>query len=267
MPDPVGQPDTQTDSLSPWAAPYVTDMLGKGQALSNTPYQAYSGPLTAGSSALQDTAFSGLAGINIPTTEMGGYTPGSFTSPGTAEQFMNPYMSASLNPQLQEAQRQAEIQRMMDASRLTKAGAYGGSRQAIMESEGNRNLMTNLSNITGAGYNTAYTQGRDQFNTEQAQQQAAQGFNNQFGLSAIQAQLQAGDQQRGIEGEGISADYAQFKDERDDPFKKVQYQQSLLQDLPISQQNTSYIEPSDLSTAMGYLGTLGQFYRDLKGPT
>ena len=187
MPDPVGQPDTQTDSLSPWAAPYVTDMLGKGQAISNTPYQAYSGPLTAGSSALQDTAFAGLSGINVPTANMGGYTPGSFTSPGTAEQYMNPYLNASLTPQLQEAQRQAEMQRMSDAGRLTKAGAYGGSRQAIMESEGNRNLMTNLAGITGAGYNTAFNNAQQQFNTEQAQQQAAQGFNNQFGLSYKQA--------------------------------------------------------------------------------
>jgi hypothetical protein len=40
-------------SLSNWAGPYVTDMLGQGQALADMPYEAYEGPLTAGASDLQ----------------------------------------------------------------------------------------------------------------------------------------------------------------------------------------------------------------------
>ena len=37
-------------SLSSWAGPYVTDMLGRGRAVASQPYQSYSGPLTAGGS-------------------------------------------------------------------------------------------------------------------------------------------------------------------------------------------------------------------------
>jgi hypothetical protein len=181
-------------------------MLGKGQALSETPYQAYMGPLTAGSSNLQDTAFQGVAGLTLPTT-MGGYTPQSFTSAGTAQQYMNPYLQASLNPQLAEARRQAEISRMGDAARLTKAGAYGGSRQAIMESELNRNLMGKQADITGIGYNTAYDKAANQFNTEQGRAMEAQGLTNQYGLAALGKQAELGGVQRGIEGEGIAADY------------------------------------------------------------
>ena len=59
----AGQPLGMESSLSNWAGPYVTDMLGKGKALAQTPYQAYTGPLTAGSSALQNQAFTGLAGL------------------------------------------------------------------------------------------------------------------------------------------------------------------------------------------------------------
>jgi hypothetical protein len=50
MSDPIGQPASTTESLAGWAAPYVTGMLAKGEALSNQPYQAYGGPLTAGQS-------------------------------------------------------------------------------------------------------------------------------------------------------------------------------------------------------------------------
>ena len=269
MADPVGQPSTQTESLAPWVAPYVTNMLNKGQALSNTPYQAYTGPLTAGTSGLQNQAFQGIAGLTVPTAQMGasGFAPQSFTDAGVAQQYMNPYLSASLAPQLQEAQRQAELRRIADASRLSKAGAYGGSRQAIMESEGNRNLLQNLAGITGTGYNTAFNEAQRQFNLEQGQRTTAQDMTNRYGLTALQQQADMGATQRGVEAEGVAADYAQFKDERDDPFKKVQYQQSLLQGLPVQSEATTYIEPSNLSELMGYGLTLAQIANLFKKKT
>jgi hypothetical protein len=253
--DPVGQPSSTTDSLAGWAAPYVTGMLGKGEALANQPYQAYGGPLTAGQSGLQTQAFQGLAGLTVPTAQMGGFTPTSFTSGTTAQDYMSPFMNAALEPQMAEAQRQAEIQRVQNASRLGKAGAFGGSRQAIMESEGQRNLLRNLADIYGTGMQTAYTQGMGQFNTEQDRAQQAQQLTNAYGLSALGAQQMAGGQQRDIEQQGIAADYAQFKEERDFPYKQVQFQQSLLQELPISATEREYIEPSEFAKIMGYIGT------------
>jgi hypothetical protein len=258
--DPIGQPASTTESLAGWAAPYVTSMLGKGEALANQPYQAYGGPLTAGQSGLQTQAFQGLAGLTLPTQQMGGFTPTSFTSGSTAQDYMSPFMSAALEPQIAEAQRQAEIQRVQNAGRLGKAGAFGGSRQAIMESEGQRNLLRNLADIYGTGMQQAYTQGMGQFNVEQDRAQQAQDLTNRYGLSALAAQQVGGGLQRDIEGQGIAADYAQFKEERDFPYKQVQYQQSLLQDLPISAQETSYIEPSEFSQFMGNLGLFGEGY-------
>ena len=49
--------------------------------------------------------------------------------------------------------------------------------------------------------------------------------------------------QRGIESEGITADRLQFEEERDFPYKQVQYMQSLLQGLPIGAQIVQYEEP------------------------
>jgi hypothetical protein len=240
-------------------------MLGKGQALSETPYQAYTGPLTAGASGLQQQAFQGVAGLTLPTN-MGAFAPQSFTAQGTAQQYMNPYIQASLDPQLNEARRQAEISRLGDAARLSKAGAYGGSRQAIMESELNRNLMQKQADITGIGYNTAYDKAAQQFNIEQGRGLEAQTAANQYGLSALGRQADLGAVQRGIEGEGIAADYGQFKEERDFPFKQVQYQQSLLQGMPLAAQSYSYQEPSTLSTVMGSAGGVKALYDSLFGP-
>jgi hypothetical protein len=241
-------------SLSSWAGDYVTDMLGRGQALGQQGYQAYEGPLSAGASGLQQQAFTTAGQLDADPASMG------ITSFGAdqAQQYMNPYLMASLNPQLDEARRQAEIDRVAAAGRLTRAGGFGGSRQALMESEGLRNLQTNLADITGKGYATAYDRALDQYNAEQAAR-------NKYGFDVMAEQQGLGAIQRGIESEGQAADYAQFKEERDFPYKQVQYMQSLLQGLPIEAQSVSYAEPSKASQIMGTMEGIQKIYDQLRG--
>ena len=92
----VGTQTGVESSLSNWVGPYVTDFLGQAQALANTPYEAYMGPLTAGASNLQSQAFQGIGGLQVPQTDMGTFTPRSFTETGVAEQYMNPYLQQVL---------------------------------------------------------------------------------------------------------------------------------------------------------------------------
>jgi hypothetical protein len=239
---------TGTESnLSNWAGPYVTNMLGQGQAIAQSPYQAYTGQLTAGTSPLQQQAFQGAQGLSTPTN-MGGFTPQSFTGQGTAQQYMNPYLQAALDPQLAEARRQSQITQTQNAGKLTGAGAYGGGRQAIMDAETQRNLATNLANITGQGYSTAYDKAMQQFNTEQQQAQQAQNLTNQYGLNVLGQQAGLGQTQRGIESEAVAADKAQFEEERLNPYKMVQFQQSLLSGLPLAAQNYNMAQPSLLQS-------------------
>jgi hypothetical protein len=171
---------------------------------------------------------------------------------------MNPYLMASLNPQLDEARRQAEIDRVAAAGRLTRAGGFGGSRQALMESEGLRNLQTNLADITGKGYATAYDRALDQYNAEQAAR-------NKYGFDVMAEQQGLGNIQRGIESEGQAADYAQFKEERDFPYKQVQYMQSLLQGLPIEAQSVQYSAPSTAAQMTSTSKAIQDMYDELMG--
>lgn len=257
---PVGQLTGGAESLSNWAGPYVTEMLAQGQALAATPYEAYTGPLTAGESNLQKQAFAGLAGLSIPTGQQMSYTPGTFTAE-SAQAYMNPYLMAALQPQIDEARRQAEIERNRSAGRYAQAGGFGGGRQAIMEAELSRALTSNLAGITGKGYQTAYDKAMEQFNVEQGRQQTAAQQAQQFGLAALQRQLDAGALQRGIEQEGIAADIKQFEEERLDPYKKVQYMQSLLQGLPIAAQQYSYTQPSAIAQMASGAQGLQQLYK------
>jgi hypothetical protein len=238
-------------------------MLGRGQALADQPYYAYTGPLTAGPSDLQNQAFQGIAGLTIPTDEMGAFNPASFTDEGVAARYMNPFLEQALTPQLDEARRQAEISRVNNAARLTKAGAYGGSRQAVSEAELTRAMLANMANITGQGYATAYDRAANQFNTEEALRKAAQEGNRTYGLGALQGQAELGNLQRAIEQEGITADRMQFEEERDFPYKQVQYMQSLLQGLPIAAQSYSYSQPSTISNILGGAGGISSILSDI----
>jgi len=251
-------------SLSSWAGPYVTEMLGKGQALSNMPYQAYTGPLTAGPSQVQSNAFQGIAGLTVSPDQMKAFTPSQFNTT-EANRLMNPYLTTALEPQLAEARRQAEITNLGNRTAATRAGAFGGGRGALMESEGQRNLATLLANLTGREYKSAYDTAQNQFNVEQGLGLQVAGQGQQFGLATLQKQADLGAQQRAIEQEGVTADINQFKEERDFPYKQVQYQQSLLQGLPLGTQSYSYAQPSTFANVQGGAAGLMEMYNRLFG--
>jgi hypothetical protein len=239
-------------------------MLGKGQALGNMPYQAYTGPLTAGPSQTQTNAFQGIAGLTLSPDQMKAFTPTQFNTT-EANRLMNPYLTTALEPQLAEARRQSEITNLGNRTALTRAGAYGGGRGALMESEGERNLATLLARLTGEGYKSAYDTAQNQFNVEQGLGFQAAGQGQQFGLATLQKQAELGGIERGIEQEGIAADIGQFKEERDFPYKQVQYQQSLLQGLPLATQSYSYAQPSTMASAAGGAAGLMEMYNRLFG--
>lgn len=255
---------TGTESnLSNWAGPYVTGMLGQAQALGTKPYEAYKGPLTAGASSTQQEAFQNATNLNVPTADMGGYKPQAFGAE-QAQQYMNPYLSAALKPQLEEQRRQAQINLQPALSKLTQAGGFGGGRQAIMESEAARNLQTQQNATIGQGYASAYDKAMQQFNAEQNLGLNAQNLTNQYGLSAIQNQAGIGAQQRGIESEGITADIAQFEQEKLDPYKKLQFQQSMLQGLPVQAQQYNVATPSTLQQILGAGADAGGVVKQLQ---
>lgn len=283
-PNPVAGSANQ-QSLSEWAGPYVTSMLGRAQAISEQPYQVYQGPMMAGESGLQNKMFQGLGNLSfpsqlgqsfsssgayqLPAMNQGAYDPSTVgtgagapmgagigslgtgsnqAAPapapmGVAAQYMNPYLQSVLNPQLDELRRQNDITNMGTNAKMTQAGAFGGGRQAIMNSENNRNMMQEMNKTVGQGYANAYDKAMGQFNTEQGQ---AKTLADLIGT--------AGTQQRGIEQEGITADYNEFLAQRDDPTKQVQFLQSMVQGLPIS--NVSNI-PQAQTGAQQLFGTAG----------
>ena len=281
---------TSESTVASWAGPYVTNMLGRAQAIADEPYQVYGGPMTAGESGLQSKVFQGLGNLSFPGnlgtsfSSTGAYQPpqmnmGAYnTQPigtgqqpasgiaglpqapqqpqqpqGIASQYMNPYLQSVLDPQMAELRRQNDITNMMSNAKMTGAGAYGGGRQAIMNAENNRNLMQEMNKTVGQGYATAYDKAMGQFNTEQGQSK-----------DLVNMIANAGGQQRGIEQEGITADYNEFLAQRDDPMKKTQYLQSMLQGMPYQTITNSPLPKSGMGQLTEIVGSLPGLEENLK---
>jgi hypothetical protein len=154
---------------------------------------------------------------------------------------------------MDELRRQNEITNMQANAKLTGAGAFGGGRQASMNAENNRNLMQEQNKTVGQGYASAYDKAMGQFNTEQGQSK-----------DLVNMLANAGQAERGIEQEGITADYNEFLAQRDDPMKKTQYLQSMLQGLPISTVTNSPLGKSGMGQLAEITGSMPSVEKTLR---
>lgn len=118
-----------------------------------------------------------------------------------AAQYMSPYIEQAMEPQLREAQRFSEMMRNQNQAQAVQQGAFGGSRQAIVEAERQRNLGTQMGDIRARGLQSAYEQATQQFNQDAARRLQAQQLNQQAGLTVGGQNLQAalGTQQLGAQ--------------------------------------------------------------------
>jgi hypothetical protein len=182
-------------------------MLGQGAGLTNQAVQQ--GQMAAnqgtnfsqGINALYQGADQGFAASRLgaaPTAQAAQMGPASqvqassFTDPGAASQYMSPYIQNALNVQLQEMNRQAQIQGAQRNAQAVASGAFGGSRQAIANAEAERNLMRSQADVIAQGMQGAYGSAQQQFNAEQQARLAAQQANQQAGLTTAgqNAQMQ-----------------------------------------------------------------------------
>jgi len=239
----LGKQTGAESSLSNWVGDTVTGMIGRGEALVDDGYQAYTGPLTAGITGNQQAAFD--AGANIDTSGAGLGSFGDLDQAGR-DAYMNPYLQGSLDPQLRVAQEEAARQMAEQNVRAAQSGSFGGSRNAIMNAMLQRDSAQQQADITAQGYNTAFDNAQKSF-----------GEDRQFGLDALQRQSDLGATERDIYSESVAAAKDQFEEERDFDWNANQYISSLLQGLPVEAQNYNYSQPSDYADITSMYKALG----------
>jgi hypothetical protein len=293
---------SQQQTISTYAQPYVQDLLGKAQAFTGQPMPQYEGQLTAGYSPLQQQAWAGLSGLTLPQslqtagTELQNisqkqqnlsFNPADITtgqfSQTAAQQYMNPYIQAALNPQLEALKRQSEINRQAELAKLTQAGAYGGSREAILRGQQDYNLMQQQAGLIGSGYNQAYQQAMNQFNADQARALQAQQLTQQgkqfgatyglqglqaatqaqqaaanagasaaqYGLANLQALGKAGAEQQGLDQAALNAQYNEYLRQLQYPQTMLKLQRDVITGLPVTTTNTYEAQKSFAQSAAG----------------
>jgi len=306
MADPTSVQQVQT-GFAPEIAPYGEALLGQGAFYTNpatNPYMQYQGSQVAGFTPMQQqsydaaaqmqsapqlgdaTAMAGTAGLNALNTNYtyNPYQTQSFTSPGMAQAYMNPYLDVQNNA----AYRNAAIQNAATNAQATTAGAFGGGRQAIMGAQNNAELQRNLAKNQFDAYNI----GQQQFNTEQNANQSAANLNaqqGQFGanlglqglntalqgantlgtlgtnqynqnLGVIGLQNQLGGQQQQQVQNAMNVDYTNFQNQQNYPYQQMNFMSNLIRGLPMTQQAVSMYQapPSTLSQVAGLgLGVAG----------
>ena len=183
-----------------------------------------------------------------------------------AQQYMNPYMQSVVEMQQQDAQRQADIASTGRNAQATQAGAFGGSRQAIMDAEAAKNLASQKGSIQSQGLNAAYGQAQQQFNADQAQRMQAALANQGMGYNVGSQNLQSllGVQQLGA-GQNLQAQLAneqsrQYGAGQDMTAaqQRAQYGQSAQQMAEQSRQYGAGLGMQGLQTALQGAGQLGQ---------
>jgi hypothetical protein len=232
---------SQTSNIPEYAQPYVEQMLGaaqkqifdyekdaEGNLVPTTmkgfkPFNADPNAYFAGFQPLQERAFQGAREMQVrPETQDAAGLAGrvGLGAMGTtydplraqsqqfgqdqAQQYMSPYMQSVVDIQQAAAQRQADIAGTSRGAQAVQAGAFGGSRQAIMDAEAARALADQKGAIQAQGLQSAYSQAQQQFNADQAQRMQAQMANigqQQFGANLGMQGLQTGLQAAGTMGQ------------------------------------------------------------------
>jgi len=279
---------TQTQDLPDWAKGPAQDVLAKGAALTDTkqnPYQAYGGNRIAGFSDLQNQSFNNAANMTVAPqvgqgtaaaigAGLGGANvAGQANTQGFQNQmggYMNPYMNQILAPQLAEANRNYDIGATKQQSAATQAGAFGGSREAIMAAENERNRNTGLNQIYGQGMNNAYNQAQQQYNQNLQNQLAGYGlmgnaanslgqlgqnqYQQQMGITGMQNQY--GGQEQAQTQRGLDTAYNDFLTQKNYPYQQLSYMSNLIRGTPMGMNTASQVYQAPPSTAQA-LGALG----------
>jgi hypothetical protein len=294
---------TSTTDLPEWARPYAKDILSKGQALSDinqNPYQTYGGERVAGFTDMQRNAMTGaqnmttapqlgaasgmagMAGLNALGTN---YNPAGYNAQTFGSQmggYMSPYMQNVVDIQQREAQRQGDIAGTQRNAQAVQAGAFGGSRQAIMDAEAARNLAMQKGDIQATGLQNAFNQAQNQYNTTNQLNEQSRQYGAGLGMQGLQTALQSantlgqlggqqfqqgmdinklqsayGGMQQGLNQQQNDINYQNFQNQQNYPYKQLGFMSDLLRGTPTGSSSTTnmYTPPGSTLGQLAGIGT------------
>jgi hypothetical protein len=203
------------------------------------------------------------------------------------EQYMSPYFQNVVDAQQRQAIDAARQSQLGGNLAAARQGTYGGARQAILQSQRESGLRTQLGDIQAQGLQRAYEQAQQQFERDrsaglqagQTRLAAAQGLGGlaqTFGglgtqqlageIDVLKTQGAFGDLQRSVAQQQIDAQRQALQDQAQYGQTQVGQLSNLLRGVPLSdttQQNTT--PPPSFASQLTGLGLTGLSLYNLLG--
>ena len=251
--------------------PYAEDIAQQqAQRLSARQYTPYRGERIAGMSPAQISALeqtkqmgpsqyypaAGLAALQ-GTQEFG--TP-------QAQVYMSPYQQAVTDIAKRKATTEGQQALQQIRSQAARAGAFGGSRQGLIESQEIANLGQRLSDIQARGSEAAFQNAQQQFERDRqaklagaGQLAAIGGAQQQAEIQRLQALERAGTLEQAEAQRLLDLRYKDFLRQQDYPYQQLAAYSSAIRGLgPVSPVTTQAYQtpPSPFQQMLG-LGVAG----------
>ena len=193
---------TETRQVDPETQAMQEDLYRRSQQIAQQPFIPYTGPMVAGFSPDQLRQFQATRGIfesgmafdptkglqTLAQEQRPTVAPvGSLLSADIGA-YQSPYQQQVIDATMQDIQRQADIARSGAQERAIRAGAFGGSRSAILEAESQRPFAEVMARTAAEQRERGYGQALRSAESDIARQMQMAQFAPQFELQARQQQ-------------------------------------------------------------------------------
>jgi hypothetical protein len=222
--------------------------------------QSYAGAANLGPASQLGTGTDMATSAGLGSLMAGQNYMGMASNPYAVNSFMSPYMQNVVDQQKRSAVQDYMRQIPGQQAQSTRMGARGGTRDALVQSENNRNLQNSLQGIQATGSQKAYEGAQDIL--KQGTQFGLQGYNQginaastlgqlgaaQFGQQrdALNTQNTFGNDLYGKEDAVAKAKYSDFQNMMNDPQNKAKFMSGIINQIPVSARQTT---PGSNSTA------------------
>lgn len=234
---------TQSVTLPAYQEAQAKELFQAGKSLAGQPFVPYTGPRVAGFNPDQLQQFQATRGLfetgmqYDPLTGLQGLAQQGAPQIGQVGSllgadigaYQNPYQQQVIDQSMADIQRQADIARGQSQSQAIGAGAFGGSRSALLESESQRPYIEQQARTAAGLRQSGFEQAQRAAESDIARQQQMAMFAPEFELRARQQQAgllggvgaeqqqrlaglgQIGQQQQGFQQQALGVPYEEFQ--------------------------------------------------------
>jgi len=215
-----GKTRTETSQELPaWQQAQFQELFSRAKGISQQPFIPYTGPMVAGFSPDQLRQFQatrglfetgmqfdptkGLQTLAQEARPVTGQVGSLLTAP--ISEYQSPYQQQVIDLAMQDIQRQADIARGGAQERAIRAGAFGGSRSALLEAESQRPYAEQMARTAAGLRQSGFEQAQRAAESDIARQMQMAQFAPELELRARaqQAGLLGGLQQQQLTGLGL----------------------------------------------------------------